>query len=72
MEVIKQLIRKGEELLASRRKQFNKEIIVNAEALENRVEKVYREALAALAVKQLAAAAPDDFAQGITDDDVPF
>jgi len=28
MEVIKQLIRKGEELLASRRKQFNKEIIV--------------------------------------------
>src|SRR5258706_6673272 len=37
MDVIKNIIRKGEELLASRRKKFNKEIIVNAEALENRV-----------------------------------
>src|SRR3989441_462352 len=37
MDVIKNIIRKGEELLASRRKKFNKEIVVNAEALENRV-----------------------------------
>ena len=37
MEVIKNIIKKGEELLARRRKKFNKEIIVNAEALENRV-----------------------------------
>ncbi len=37
MEVIKQIIRKGEELLAQRSKKFNKEIVVNAEALENRV-----------------------------------
>ncbi len=37
MEVIKQIVRKTEELLARRSKKFNKEIIVNAEALENRV-----------------------------------
>jgi ribonuclease G len=37
VEVIKNIIKKGEELLARRRKKFNKEIIVNAEALENRV-----------------------------------
>lgn len=38
MEVIKQLIKKGEELLTGRRKRGPfKEIIVNAEALENRV-----------------------------------
>ncbi len=37
MEIVKQIIRKGEELLARRGKKFNKEIIVNAEALENRV-----------------------------------
>lgn len=37
MEIVKQIIRKGEELLARRSKKFNKEIIVNAEALENRV-----------------------------------
>ena len=37
MEMLKQIIRKGEELLARRSKKFNKEIIVNAEALENRV-----------------------------------
>ena len=37
MEVIKQIVRKTEELLARRSRKFNKEIIVNAEALENRV-----------------------------------
>lgn len=37
MEVIKSIIKKGEELLQRRKKKFNKEIIVNAEALENRV-----------------------------------
>jgi ribonuclease G len=37
MEAIKKLIAKGEELLLARRKKTNKEIIVNAEALENRV-----------------------------------
>ena len=37
MEVIKQIVRKTEELLARRSKKFNKEIIINAEALENRV-----------------------------------
>jgi ribonuclease G len=37
VEIVKQIIRKGEELLARRGKKFNKEIIVNAEALENRV-----------------------------------
>ena len=37
MEIVKQIIRKGEELLARRNKKFNKEIVVNAEALENRV-----------------------------------
>jgi len=37
VEIVKQIIRKGEELLARRSKKFNKEIIVNAEALENRV-----------------------------------
>ena len=30
MEIVKQIIRKGEELLARRNKKFNKEIIVNA------------------------------------------
>src|ERR1044071_1020876 len=37
MDLVKKIIRKGEELLARRNKKFNKEIIVNAEALENRV-----------------------------------
>src|SRR5881628_3092832 len=37
VEIVKKIIRKGEELLARRNKKFNKEIIVNAEALENRV-----------------------------------
>jgi ribonuclease G len=37
MEVIKNIIKKGEEFLARRRKTYNKEIIINAEALENRV-----------------------------------
>ena len=37
MELVKKIIRKGEELLARRNKKFNKEIVVNAEALENRV-----------------------------------
>ncbi len=38
MEVIKQIIKRGEELLSARRKKkVFKEIIVNAEALENRV-----------------------------------
>ena len=37
MEAIKKLIQKGEELLLGRRKLTHKEIIVNAEALENRV-----------------------------------
>ena len=37
VEVIKQIVRKTEELLARRSKKFNKEIIINAEALENRV-----------------------------------
>ena len=38
MEAIKQILRRGEELLTGRRrKKFTKEIIVNAEALENRV-----------------------------------
>jgi len=37
VEVIKQIIKKGEEILGRRRKKFSKEIIVNAEALENRV-----------------------------------
>ncbi len=37
MEVIKQIIKKGEELLGRRRRGLFKEIIVNAEALENRV-----------------------------------
>lgn len=37
MEVIKKLIQKGEELLGRRKKAITKEIIVNAEALENRV-----------------------------------
>src|SRR6266478_3311491 len=37
MDLVKKIIRKGEELLARRSKKTNKEIIVNAEALENRV-----------------------------------
>jgi ribonuclease G len=37
MEAIKKLIQKGEELLGRRKKAITKEIIVNAEALENRV-----------------------------------
>jgi ribonuclease G len=37
VDVIKNIIRKGEELLARRGKKYNKEIVVNAEALENRV-----------------------------------
>jgi ribonuclease G len=37
VDVIKTIIRKGEELLARRGKKYNKEIVVNAEALENRV-----------------------------------
>jgi ribonuclease G len=38
VEAIKQILRKGEELFTGRRrKKFTKEIIVNAEALENRV-----------------------------------
>ncbi|HUI07192.1 MAG TPA: Rne/Rng family ribonuclease [Verrucomicrobiae bacterium] len=38
MDAIKQILKKGEELLTGRRrKKFAKEIIVNAEALENRV-----------------------------------
>ena len=38
MDAIKQILKKGEELLSGRRKKrIFKEIIVNAEALENRV-----------------------------------
>ena len=38
MDAIKQILKKGEELLTGRRrKRLTKEIIVNAEALENRV-----------------------------------
>ena len=38
MEVIKQILRKGEEMLRGRKKKGPfKEVIVNAEALENRV-----------------------------------
>ena len=37
VDAIKQILKKGEELLSRRKKRITKEIIVNAEALENRV-----------------------------------
>src|SRR6266478_2121895 len=37
MDLVKKIIRKGEELLARRNKKFNKEVIINAESLETRV-----------------------------------